>query len=133
MIFKWNNYLQIKKCSSCRLENYLQIELGLIVEIKEYLQIEKLIVDWRTLFRSRNYVQIEIQSANQRSIPSADQRKKLRIEEVLHLQIEELSEDQRTMRRSIKYFICRLMNYLDQRIICRSRNYCWLKNSLQIK
>lgn len=60
LICGWNNYLQIEEVLILQIEE-LSVDQRTICGLKNYLQI-------------RNYVEIEIQSAYQRSILSADQR-----------------------------------------------------------
>lgn len=103
-----------KTYSNWRSKNYLQIDEVL------HLQIEE-------LSASKNNVQIEVQSGDQRSILSADRRIICRSKNFL--QMKGLSTDRKNTYRSKNYLEIdwRSIWFADPRIICRLKNYLQIK------
>ena len=103
-----------KKYSNCRLNNYVQIDEVLHMQIEE-------------LSTSKNYVQIEVQSGDQRSILSADRRIICRSKNFLR--VKGLSADRKNTYRLKNYLEIdwRSIWFTDPRIICKSKNYLQIK------
>ena len=109
---------------------------------KKYLQIEELSIDEITIWRLKNYWQIEGLSADH----SAGSRSICGLKNYQWIEVGLLdrrniwSADWRTICRSKKYTICRSNNYLqiaeisaDRRTICRLKNDMWIKEVFNLQ
>lgn len=121
--------------------------INLQIEKKFHLQIERISADWRLINRSKNDLQINVWSADPRSILSTDWGTIYRWKNYLH--IEEICADRRSAPPADWRIICILKKYSIWRLenypnieelwssVCRLKNKSYsiwtLKSYLQIK
>ena len=119
---------QIIICRAKVLQTICRSKKFVLIEELFHLQIKALSADCRINCIWKNYMQIEVQSGNGRSIPSANQKSICRSKNYLHIKM--LFADWRVTCRSKNYLQSKKLSTdwksiwpVDPKIICRSKNY----------